>query len=622
MDKKAKLAEIEAIRFDFLHRVPQWHVKQGIMLQLARACDVETNTLRVDAGDIRITAELIGNVFSIPSRGDPIPELQKKNASHLAIKREFQKKTTTQLRDFVFACPMETEQQRMTFRRYFILVVLKMFLNPTSQQTISPWHLPPILDVSNPRRFYWPYQILKWLRDAIRKFQDENRETCGGCMFMLLRLKHGLLHACQVPEPWIVEWTTNELDKKADHVISQGCIVKNARKGKKNRRNSLLIKQLTRKEGVKGPARTLTNLRLPKARLHLNQDIRRRISYKIGKLLQYVVACVARSTMEENSTARTPTSRHLLGAGQNLSIGISIRRRLGTRRKLPIRRSRSRSGTKKAIPREIVPGSNGAPLVVPDSDDEDDVPLARRIRLFQQQAPPQDVKQAEPMFKDNYKGPKEENTDHKDISPHTPPTAHVQLSDYDFDREFDISIVQYPEFEQESVTRNDSLASFIDGVRPIYAGLSPSFGEDTRFFDKVVAAKRKWWFFPNCWRGHLWVYAFEVNAKRLVILDSLHSAPKDDERDKLDAYVGRLYEDIASIVIPAFIRTTYGPSRSYTKDSLRSYRMELMLDIICGPHNKREVSSPFTAPSTRSLIERAEGLPKGAMRKGRKKLLT
>jgi len=44
---------------------------------------------------------------------------------------------------------------------------------------------------------------------------------------------------------------------------------------------------------------------------------------------------------------------------------------------------------------------------------------------------------------------------------------------------------------QESVTRNNSLASFIDGVRPIYAGLSPSFGEDTRFFDKVVAAKRK-----------------------------------------------------------------------------------------------------------------------------------
>ncbi|QHO28363.1 uncharacterized protein DS421_7g215990 [Arachis hypogaea] len=219
------------------------------MLQLARAYDVETNTLRVDAGDIRISAKLIGNVFVIPS--------EEKNESNLAIKREFQKKTTTQLRDFLFACPMETEQQRMTFRRYFIIIVLKMFLNPTSQQTISPWHLPPILDVSNPRRFHWPYQILKWLQDAIRKFQDEKRKTYGGCMFVLLalyfhHLKHGPLHACRVPEPWIVEWTTNELDKKADHVISQGCIVNNARKQKKGE-NRLLVKQLTIKEGVKDP---------------------------------------------------------------------------------------------------------------------------------------------------------------------------------------------------------------------------------------------------------------------------------------------------------------------------------------------------------------------------------
>ncbi|XLU56305.1 hypothetical protein S245_050953, partial [Arachis hypogaea] len=85
----------------------------------------------------------------------------------------------------------------------------------------------------------------------------------------------------------------------------------------------------------------------------------------------------------------------------------------------------------------------------------------------------------------------------------------------------------------------------------------------------------------------------------------------------------------------------------WDEDSLSSYRMELMLDIICGPHNamvhqlvsllsetvkpvrrnaprnkKKDVSSPYTAPSTRSLIERAEGLPNGAMRKGRKKLLT
>ncbi|QHO00067.1 uncharacterized protein DS421_13g403240 [Arachis hypogaea] len=479
--------------------------------------------------------------------------------------------------------------------------------------------------------------------------------------------------------------------------------------------------------------------------------------------------------------------------------------RTGTRRKLIVHRKRSRIGTKKAIPREKIILSNAAPLAVPDSDEDDHVPLARRIRLYQQQPRPDDAEQAEPVCKSNHKSPIEENTKHTDKSPHTPQAAHVQLSDYDFDREFDISIVQCPKFEEvlnnvkqgceskaivmqplQTVLPNKSgyhtpspgrpsfslgltqfektptpsliqsihpslkkiklgeikekqirswivdsslnenqdlakyegrnymvlqrkdfwslkprnwvnscviqwmcysfndiessrfkrdfycmspdehLASFIDGVRPIYAGLSPSFGEDTRFFDKVVAAKRKWWLFPYCRGGHWWIYAFEVNAKRIAILDSLHSAPVHDERDKLDAYVGRLCEDMASIAIPAFVRSTYGPARSYAKvpmqpnkwtedrelyewdeDSLRSHRMELMLDIICGQHNalidqlislleekgkpvrgnaprnkKNDVSSPYTAPSTRSLIERAEGLPKGALRKGRKKLLT
>ncbi|QHO57303.1 uncharacterized protein DS421_3g81120 [Arachis hypogaea] len=488
----------------------------------------------------------------------------------------------------------------------------------------------------------------------------------------------------------------------------------------------------------------------------------------------------------------------------------------GSRRKLILSRSRSRRSTKKEIPRESVSGSIAAPLVVSKSDDDDHVPLARRIRLFQQHPPPHDIRQEDPVFNGNHESHQEGKTDLKNGSPHTPPAAPVQLSDYDFDCEFDISIVQCPEFEQalnnvehghqtkaiimqplqtvfpikspyhtlspgrpsfslgltqlektltpspihsihprlreiklgetkeeqiktwivnpsldknqdlasyegrdymvlqrkdfwtlkprswviqwmcytfndtessrfkqefycvcpgilvitflllcgksfllgfllcvglqESVIKNDSLEKFMDGVAPIYDGLSPSFGDDTRFFDKVVAAKRKWWLIPYCWRGHWWVYAFDVVAKRLLILDSLHYGPEDDKRIKLDAYVGRLCEDMASISIPAFVRTTHGPARSYArvpKQPNKSDRIELMLDIICGlqiasvhqlisllenkvkpvhrnaPRNKKkDVSSPYTAPSTRSLVERAEGLPKRAMRRGRKKLLT
>ncbi|XLS64238.1 hypothetical protein HN51_024212, partial [Arachis hypogaea] len=55
-----------------------------------------------------------------------------------------------------------------------------------------------------------------------------------------------------------------------------GCIVNNERKQKK-RGKRLIMKQLSRREGVKGPVGTLTNHRLPKAVLHLSQSVRSRI---------------------------------------------------------------------------------------------------------------------------------------------------------------------------------------------------------------------------------------------------------------------------------------------------------------------------------------------------------
>ncbi|KAL4299912.1 hypothetical protein AHAS_Ahas17G0148300 [Arachis hypogaea] len=61
-----KLAEIDAIGFGFVKRIPHWAVKQSIMVQLAKAYDVDTNTLIVDVGNICINAELVGRDLSIP----------------------------------------------------------------------------------------------------------------------------------------------------------------------------------------------------------------------------------------------------------------------------------------------------------------------------------------------------------------------------------------------------------------------------------------------------------------------------------------------------------------------------------------------------------------------------
>ncbi|QHN94876.1 uncharacterized protein DS421_18g604810 [Arachis hypogaea] len=215
-----KLAEIDEIGFGFLRLVPNWSVKQAIMVHLAESYQVKQRTFILDIGNIRLNAELIGKVFGLPSRVDPFPVLDDCNPCHVAIKKRFHRRTTTELRDLVYSCPMATESDRMEFRRYFLLVVMKMFLCPTTQQVLSPWHIYPVLDVSDPRRFNWPLETLKWFDKAVEKYKLKGNKMCEGCMFVMLilyfqRLQYSLLDNCLEHEPWLDAWASERLEKKA-----------------------------------------------------------------------------------------------------------------------------------------------------------------------------------------------------------------------------------------------------------------------------------------------------------------------------------------------------------------------------------------------------------------------
>ncbi|XLR26460.1 hypothetical protein S83_054360 [Arachis hypogaea] len=93
-----KLVEIDEIRFGFLRLVPNWSMKQAIMVHLAESYEVKTRTFILDVGNIHLNAELIGCIFGIPSSGDPFPILDDENPSHMAIKKRFHRRTTTEFR--------------------------------------------------------------------------------------------------------------------------------------------------------------------------------------------------------------------------------------------------------------------------------------------------------------------------------------------------------------------------------------------------------------------------------------------------------------------------------------------------------------------------------------------
>ncbi|KAL4343050.1 hypothetical protein AHAS_Ahas11G0039600 [Arachis hypogaea] len=104
-----KLAEIDLIGFGFLRLVPNWSVKQAIMVHPAESNQVKSRTFILDIGNIRLNAELIGKVFGIPSGGDPFSALDESNPSHVAIKNRFHRRSTTELWNLVYSCPMAIE---------------------------------------------------------------------------------------------------------------------------------------------------------------------------------------------------------------------------------------------------------------------------------------------------------------------------------------------------------------------------------------------------------------------------------------------------------------------------------------------------------------------------------
>ncbi|QHO35389.1 uncharacterized protein DS421_9g275040 [Arachis hypogaea] len=152
----------------------------------------------------------------------------------------------------------------------------------------------------------------------------------------------------------------------------------------------------------------------------------------------------------------------------------------------------------------------------------------------------------------------------------------------------------------ETMLQKMNLDSFREVSTLSYVVLGPNFGADTRYFDKVAAFRRKW-------------YAFEVSQKRLWVLDSMHFGAHNDEQLKIDAYAGRIIEDVAKVSMPAYEPKENGRlvSMPASQNNLTE-ALEALDDHLVRrnqPKNKsKTVRSPFTAPSTKTMLQRA-GLP-------------
>ncbi|RYR20580.1 hypothetical protein Ahy_B03g065757 [Arachis hypogaea] len=320
-----KLLEIDAIGFGFVKRIPKRAVKQSMMKQLARAYDVDTNTLIVDVENIRINSVLIGKALGIRDG-------ESSSSRHQSTVSEKDNHRATRFHVFLshgYQCATGK------FQKVLHPGGAENVLMPNKSTNYIPVAHPSYFDVTDPSRFNWAHKIFKWLGLSIEKFQSKNHKTCGGCMFALLRLQHDPLDHCREQEPWVIAWTAAKLEKKAANVLAEVAL----EIGRDRARNQPPLNKAD--GGHTRIERRISSFRNRDART----GTRKKLSIVRGR------SCDYSTTSHEGPSCN---ERYIVPSDSDKDDDV------------PIAQRRPR------------------PVVLSDSDKDDDVPIAqRRRRLFQ-----------------------------------------------------------------------------------------------------------------------------------------------------------------------------------------------------------------------------------------------
>ncbi|MED6137979.1 hypothetical protein PIB30_070009, partial [Stylosanthes scabra] len=142
-------------------------------------------------GEFLITSEKIGHAFGLNCRGDLFEKRQKDFEDKLNEEEKealdlFKGKSLTFVQDMVKDCPIETDQQKRTFKRAFALFIQKSFLLPTSSTYISLVHLPVIRDIDNTQGRNWAHHVNSFLINGIKEFHEQGSQAVKGYHFVMM----------------------------------------------------------------------------------------------------------------------------------------------------------------------------------------------------------------------------------------------------------------------------------------------------------------------------------------------------------------------------------------------------------------------------------------------------
>ncbi|RYR24209.1 hypothetical protein Ahy_B02g057710 isoform D [Arachis hypogaea] len=219
-----KKAIVRDLGFGGLMHVPPLRVDHQLLRELANNFKLGENKLKTGYGSFQITPKTIGDALGINATGNLFPEkveykqlYKQLSDDDKIIYRRFQGKTLKSLTDEMMEIGVGSEEERLMFKRIFILYIQMAFLLPTTINKISPVHLAPIFKMDGISERNWGAHVLTFLIKGITDYQDKKKKAIDGCLFALMIIyfhlseNKGKKKAERPPKPWIANWTKEKL---------------------------------------------------------------------------------------------------------------------------------------------------------------------------------------------------------------------------------------------------------------------------------------------------------------------------------------------------------------------------------------------------------------------------
>ncbi|RYR40166.1 hypothetical protein Ahy_A09g045852 [Arachis hypogaea] len=149
------------------------------------------------------------------------------------------------------AIVVDNEQDRLMFKRIFILYIQMVFVLPTTINKISPVHMASIFKMDTIIERNWRAHVLNFIIKGITDYNLKKKKAIDSCLFALMIIYFHLSKnkdkkmAERPPKLWIANWTKEQLVERIraemeDHMISEKNILGDCKDGRhkgKNERN-------------------------------------------------------------------------------------------------------------------------------------------------------------------------------------------------------------------------------------------------------------------------------------------------------------------------------------------------------------------------------------------------